>query len=558
MQEILKGRECLLRVNIASVGAVQNAVKIDTHLISPSGVSTCISNGYDELAKTVEMIISGDLLNELGVYSIDMRLVFASGAIIVPTFAFADVVASVDDCEAISIVDITIQPGEVEPGTPTPTINVVGREEFEVLSAEVRIAIDEAEKATEDAIESSKGATEATSSAVLATANADKATEDAKKATENANIATQSANKATENANNAGAEAMRIATQSAQEATTAKENAENATEQAKAATALANSAAQRANEEVENLRDKANTNGNYPSMTVGKAENLVGRGEATPEEFSFRQSADNVSIEDGSAKITKIKGNSVVYNQLVDYNKQPYSHNGVTSTFSLYKIALSGVATSSTIQCLSVDSLIRGNKYMIFAECSANPKNIQFAISPFNVGGAVLIRLSVTQKSGSTIFTHSQDRKNSWVGIRDFGGNGTDLSGIEYRLWVIDLTREFGVGKEPDTIAEFYARMPIGVDMFAYNAGEIISMNVDSIKSVGEAEEQVVIINIINAKLLMKTLSSLFPVAYIHMERPKKVSYRYLCNIWSATSTPVKFFVVEEIFALCNQHIFVK
>lgn len=137
MQEILKGRQCLLRVNIASVGAVQTAIKIDTHLISPSGVSTCISNGYDELAKTVEMIISGDLLNELGAYSIDMRLVFAGGAIVVPTFAFAEVVASVDDCEAVSIVDITIQAGEVEPGTPTPTINVVGREEFDQLSNKV-------------------------------------------------------------------------------------------------------------------------------------------------------------------------------------------------------------------------------------------------------------------------------------------------------------------------------------------------------------------------------------------------------------------------------------
>ena len=218
MQEILKGRECLLRVNIASVGAVQNAVKIDTHLISPSGVSTCISNGYDELAKTVEMIISGDLLNELGAYSIDMRLVFAGGAIVVPTFAFAEVVASVNSCDMYSIVDITIQAGEVEPDTPTPTINVVGREEFEVLSAEVRTAIIEAEKATEDA------------------------------------------NKATENATQAGAEAVRIATESAKQATTAKENAEQATEQANEATANANSAAQRANEEVENLKEKVDKN----------------------------------------------------------------------------------------------------------------------------------------------------------------------------------------------------------------------------------------------------------------------------------------------------------
>lgn len=226
MQEILKGIECLLRVNIASVGAVQNAVKIDTHLISPSGVSTCISNGYDELAKTVEMIISGDLLNELGAYSIDMRLVFAGGAIVVPTFAFAEVVASVDSCDMYSIVDITIKAGEVEPDTPTPTINVVGREEFEVLSSEVRTAIIEAEKATKDAIESSKGATEATSSAVLATANAYNATSDAQKATSQATVAKEAAENATEQAKVATASA-KIAAKSAEEAAKRADEATN-------------------------------------------------------------------------------------------------------------------------------------------------------------------------------------------------------------------------------------------------------------------------------------------------------------------------------------------
>ena len=53
----------------------------------------------------------------------------------------------------------------------------------------------------------------------------------------------------------------------------------------------------------------------YPDMSVGMADNLVGRGEATPEEFFFRPSAGALSIEDGSAKITSIKGNSVVWNQ---------------------------------------------------------------------------------------------------------------------------------------------------------------------------------------------------------------------------------------------------
>ena len=54
-----------------------------------------------------------------------------------------------------------------------------------------------------------------------------------------------------------------------------------------------------------------------------------------------------------------------------------------------------------------------------------------------------------------------------------------------YDPMVIDLTKMFGAGNEPTTIEEFYARIPMGVDINAYNEGEVISMAVEGIKSVG-------------------------------------------------------------------------
>ena len=48
------------------------------------------------------------------------------------------------------------------------------------------------------------------------------------------------------------------------------------------------------------------------------ADNLVGRGEATEEFISFRTSGGNTSIEDGVARIERLKGNSVVWNQLAE------------------------------------------------------------------------------------------------------------------------------------------------------------------------------------------------------------------------------------------------
>ena len=61
-------------------------------------------------------------------------------------------------------------------------------------------------------------------------------------------------------------------------------------------------------------------------------------------------------------------------------------------------------------------------------------------------------------------------------------GSEFDVYGI--RLY--DLTKMFGEGNEPTTIEEFYSRCPIGIDMNAYNEGEVIHMTAEGIKSIGD------------------------------------------------------------------------
>ena len=136
MQEILKGKECLLRVNIADVVAVQNASKIDTHIISPSGAVSCVPNAYDELERAVLVQIDGALLNELGAYSADMRLVFDGSVIVVPAFAFAEVVENAEPCGGVSVVDVVVEDGEVKPSEDT-VVEIVSRKEFDALAKSV-------------------------------------------------------------------------------------------------------------------------------------------------------------------------------------------------------------------------------------------------------------------------------------------------------------------------------------------------------------------------------------------------------------------------------------
>lgn len=64
------------------------------------------------------------------------------------------------------------------------------------------------------------------------------------------------------------------------------------------------------------LDDKANKDGNYPLMTVGFANELIGDGGAVNQEFSFRPTAgeDRNVLNNSSARIESINGNSIVSN----------------------------------------------------------------------------------------------------------------------------------------------------------------------------------------------------------------------------------------------------
>ena len=92
-----------------------------------------------------------------------------------------------------------------------------------------------------------------------------------------------------------------------------------------AATTAANTAAAAADAAREGIQDeldqKANKDGYYGGMTVGSAENLVGRGTVEAEYGGVRTSAGTADIGSGSAAIARMKGRSFVWNQL--YNTEP-------------------------------------------------------------------------------------------------------------------------------------------------------------------------------------------------------------------------------------------
>ena len=219
----------------------------------------------------------------------------------------------------------------------------------------------------------------------------------------------------------------------------------------------------------------------YPQLSVGTADNLAGV-DVVDSNFTFRRSGGG-AIADGVARVQSIKGNSIVWNQLVGIESQDNSKsaNGVTITDNrdgTYSVVTTsqGASANTFIQVGSGKATIANHRYVLY-------------------GGA----------QGGAYSTYQLYATNGFPSqLNDFGNGafGTAQGGDTYLVLMVwkgcvintpirfepkftDLTKMFGEGNEPTTIAEFYSRIPMGVDLNAYNEGEIIDCKVEGIVSVG-------------------------------------------------------------------------
>ena len=191
-------------------------------------------------------------------------------------------------------------------------------------------------------------------------------------------------------------------------------------------------------------KKKASIDGTYPDLVSG---DLAGRGESVPASFGFRASGGK-SIKDGRAYIKRIKGNSVVWNQkvdggYVDGERVIYLNEGIPKghVFCMQRTISNGA-------CWYLPS---ENSY-------------KYQLAEGESGG---------------VFTNTLEVDATYVRLYCTAESGY--------VRLIDLTQMFQAGNEPTTIEEFNARVAtLGVDLYAYNEGEVIHCNTESIKSVGD------------------------------------------------------------------------
>ena len=222
----------------------------------------------------------------------------------------------------------------------------------------------------------------------------------------------------------------------------------------------------------------------HPKMTVGYAKNLIMPNDPTEQEFNFRQAGGGV-IEDGVAVIDKVKGNSVVWNQLIKDFREPSNWltggNDVTVVGDKIHIKFASASSSNAFGVKS-SAFLAGHKYYVLM----NNENA-VPLTAIKLGSA-----SSVGNSGSTlnlnlpaitaaIPTSSESAGALWFWASD----ETRLEGDFSNIFLIDLTQMFGAGNEPSTYEDFLQRKPNVADEFAYNEGEIINNKVGKVVTIG-------------------------------------------------------------------------
>lgn len=227
-------------------------------------------------------------------------------------------------------------------------------------------------------------------------------------------------------------------------------------------------------EDLQNMKIDKKNDDYYPKMAVGLADNLAGV-DVVDSEINFRRSGGG-AISDGVARIESIKGNSVVWNQLrQDDSFVSDTKQGVTLSIEGNAVVMNGTSEGDVaflVQTAKRATIVANHKYLILGGAQG--------VANYNFYDKVLIANS---GQNNTIFTALASGEVD--SQRIYCSTGQTFTNYKIYPCLYDLTKMFGAGNEPTTIEEFYARIPMGVDMNAYNEGEVIHMDVQSIESVG-------------------------------------------------------------------------
>lgn len=238
----------------------------------------------------------------------------------------------------------------------------------------------------------------------------------------------------------------------------------------------------------------AQKDGSYSGMTVGAAEDLVSA-ESVASEFTSRITGGSTAVgKGGTALVDRIKGRTLVWNQLVQNGNFPSMDGWAvatsnTASVSGNKLTITCGNENNNNNCAQQYISILGQHYYYLSFYVKVTTSLTFSESFIGYFGAPtqwLGRASyndlIAGMRVSLIARAEEDHARLHVGV--YGQYLPVSSTVEISdVKLIDLTLMFGSGSEPSTTAEFEALYPL--PYYDYNTGTLVSNAATAIETVG-------------------------------------------------------------------------
>ena len=191
--------------------------------------------------------------------------------------------------------------------------------------------------------------------------------------------------------------------------------------------------------------------------------------------FTYRESP---AIQDGLARIDKIKGNTLVWNQLQRATANTSTVNGITYTNNGDgSWTVSGTATASAQKALTISAdwitAISGHKYLMVGGLP-NGGSSKWLMQLYKNNANTLVG---TDSGNGLIYTADDTTVNLSIYFTVYNGN--TVNGRIYPQ-IFDLTK---MGLDSITsVSEFLSLFPL---YYSYESGKLLSFNGTGIKTVG-------------------------------------------------------------------------
>lgn len=195
------------------------------------------------------------------------------------------------------------------------------------------------------------------------------------------------------------------------------------------------------------------------------------------QEFIYRQSQ---AKHDGLLNINKIKGNTLVFNQLIS---EQFTH-----TFT-------GGVSNQNVDIERIKNIVSGHKYLYaITQENSMTSNVRNTLQYLYSNGT---NITVNESNDPNhnlnsgrygwIFTAPSDNVNNWISLYYWCHTPNVNVTIKDAI-LVDLTLMFGVGNEPTTVSDFTDLFQL--PYYNYNVGSLLSFNGTGLKTENSTQSE--------------------------------------------------------------------